>query len=586
MTILTALLVAWTLAQAPAPSGASIDGVVVDFKSGNPVEGAVIELRVLAEQPPGSVLLPVIKTGPDGKFTFNNPVAGEYRLYATRIRGHVPAEYGQRTPTGTGISFTLRNGQRMSGITLRMAPVGSISGRVVDADRDPVQYASVELIRVAYQDGKRRLIPVVGMRTDDRGEYRLHSLPPGQYYVAARPWDSRSTRGMPLSEPTITPNRFGAREIASSPLITRRVLESGEIVEETWMPVYYPGTPDPKAARVIQLNMGEDIGGIDLSLALSPAPARRVRGIVTDGATGLPAAGALVRLIAREQLTPTVVMPMATADAKGFFDVPGVLPSTYSVFVSGPVTGYTTIDAGGGNVENLQIVGVKGVDIPVRITFDDGTAPPSLRVTLIREPGTGSPTGSFVITAGWPGIPPNTVQVALQAMPAGGYVMRGISLGDYRVSIDGLAPGAYVKSIRRGQTDVLRDGLSIARAATPGDDPPLEIAIGANAGVLMGRVLDDAGEPAPNVTVALVPSTAKRSRIDLYKNVSTDMTGNFRFQGIAPDEYKLFSWEEVVTGAWHDPDFIRGHEHRGVTVTVGQGANAPRELKVIPWTTP
>jgi hypothetical protein len=610
MTILTALLVAWTLAQAPAPSGATIDGIVVDFKSGNPIEGAIVELRstapvasgplpefMLVEQSLGrGRALPTFTTGPDGKFRFNNPMPGEYRLYATRIRGHVPAEYGQRTPTGTGIAFTVANGQRMSGITLRMAPVGSISGRVVDADGDPVQFASVELIRPAYQDGKRRLTIVVGMRTDDRGEYRLHSIPPGEYYVAARPWDSRSTRGVPVSEPTITPNRFGAREVAGSPLLTRRVLESGEIVEETWMPVYYPGTPDPRAARLIPLNMGEDIGGIDLSLALSPALARRVSGVVLDGATGLPVPGALVRLTPREQLTPSVIMPMATADAKGVFDVPGVLPSTYSLFVTGPVTAYMAVDAGGGDVANLQIVGVKGVDIPVRLTFDDGAVPPPgalpvdpgqarppppVRVTFIREPGTGSPTGAFVTTAGWPGIPGSTVQAPLQAAPDGSFLIRGAPLGDYRINVDGLIPGAYVKSIRRGQVDVLRDGLSISRAATPTDEP-LEIAIGANAGVLTGRVLDDAGEPAPNVTVALVPSSVKRARIDLYKNVSTDNTGRFRFQGIAPDEYKLFSWEEVLNGAWHDPDFIRGHEIRGVTVTIGAGTNPPQELKVIP----
>jgi hypothetical protein len=139
-----------------------------------------------------------------------------------------------------------------------------------------------------------------------------------------------------------------------------------------------------------------------------------------------------------------------------------------------------------------------------------------------------------------------------------------------------------VKSIRRGQADVLRDGLAVLKAGTPSDEP-LDIVVGANPGSLSGRVINEAGEPATNVTVALVPGVQKRPRIDLYQTTSTDMNGAFRFQGIVPDEYKLFAWEDVPTGAWHDPEFLRPFENRGVSLTVGQGSsNPPQEIKVIP----
>jgi hypothetical protein len=630
MKILAAFLVSLALAQVPtqqSPSGALVEGIVVDFVSGQPIEGALVELRrgqaaprlvfsptgeILSATPPLSMI-----TAADGKFVFRDPPVGEHRLYATKMRGHAPAEHGQRTPTGMGTPLNITTGQRTAGLTLRMSPVGSISGRVFDAAGDPVEYASVEVVRSGYADGRRRLIRVQIARTDDRGEYRFYSLPPGQYFVVARPWDARSTRGSLANEPTIIPSRNGSGEGASSPLISRRVLESGDILEETWLSIYYPGTPDARVARPLTLRMGENIGGIDVSLALSPVPARRVRGVVIDGATGMPAAGALVRLTPHEQLAPAVVMPMGTANQNGVFEVVGVLPATYSLIVSGPVTGYMVVDAAGGDVNNLQIVGVKGVDIPVRITFDDGAAlvpvpavpqgapaffdvvgpngepirvttgggtPPntSLRVILSREPGTGSPTGNFVITAGWPGIPPNTQSPQVQALPAGGYMLRGAALGNYRVSVAGLTPGSYVKSIRRGQVDVLRDGLRIAGAGTPTDDP-LEIAIGANAGVLTGRVLNDAGVAVPNVTVALVPNPQRRTRMDLYQSVSTDSNGAFRLQGIVPDEYKLFAWEDVTAGAWHDADYLRPFENRGLSINVRPGSNPPQDTQLIPW---
>ena len=50
-----------------------------------------------------------------------------------------------------------------------MIPTGSIVGRVVDPDGDPVDYARVDLLRTAYQDGTRILVIVQTVTTDDRG---------------------------------------------------------------------------------------------------------------------------------------------------------------------------------------------------------------------------------------------------------------------------------------------------------------------------------------------------------------------------------------------------------------------------------
>lgn len=58
---------------------------------------------------------------------------------------------------------------------------------------------TVLLLRVAYDStGKRTMRPVSAARTDDRGEYRLHWITPGQYYVAVTP--GRSTIDSQLAE--------------------------------------------------------------------------------------------------------------------------------------------------------------------------------------------------------------------------------------------------------------------------------------------------------------------------------------------------------------------------------------------------
>src|SRR5262249_52986431 len=159
---------------------------------------------------------------------------------------YVPAEFGQRTATGEGIKFKLAAGQRMSGTVLAMTPTGSISGRVYDADGEPLAKAQVQVMRPIYKDGQRALTIVEIVASDDRGEYRLFWLPPGRYYVAAKPDIAElpvlpSAARMPAARIT-PPMRFSTYEQSSSPILTKRRLKTGEVVEETTVPVYFPGT--------------------------------------------------------------------------------------------------------------------------------------------------------------------------------------------------------------------------------------------------------------------------------------------------------------------------------------------------------
>jgi hypothetical protein len=110
---------------------------------------------------------------------------------------------------------------------------------------------------------------------------------------------------------------------------------------------------------------------------------------------------------------------------------------------------------------------------------------------------------------------------------------------------------------------------------------PIEIVLGRTGGRLEGRVSNRDKQPEKNVPVVLVP--ANRSRKDLFQKTSTDANGRFKFDGILPDQYKVFAWEDVVTGAWQDPDFLRTFEPRGVTVDISNGKPVTTEVEIIPW---
>lgn len=575
-------------AQAPA----SVDGIVVSFGTDSPVGKADVELRPIGTPTP----LPLSTTSGDGKFSFKNVPPGNYRLYVTRANGYIPGEYGQRSPTGVGTPFTLAPGQTLSGVRLGMAPTSSITGRILDADGDPIPYARVQALRVAYEEGQRVLIGARNASADDRGEYRIYSLPPGEYYVAARPPDTRFTRN--FGRAAIV--RFGGGSGADAPVVTLRTTETGEIVEETFRAVFYPGAFDARSANLVPVRIGENLRGIDMNLGASAAPARHVRGTVIDGATGMPARNAVVRLLPRYQLTPSVVMPSATADLMGRFDVAGVLSGSYSVIVTGGderallvspgqasanLSGYAVVDVGAANVEGLQITGLRGVDIPVNLTLPGTMNDPSqfakLSVTLRRKPiVTGAPVGGGTTTAGWPGLPQlSEVRTLEPDARSNNYLLRGASLGDVSVEVSGMPPGVYVRSISLARTDVLADGLRVMGPL----QNPLEVVFANDTGAIAGRVLNSKQEPSANVTVVLVPDPARRNRIDLFQSVSTDQKGAFRIANVPPGEYKVFAWEDVVAGAWHDPEYLRTRENLGTAVRVSPARNESVDVHVIPW---
>ena len=52
---------------------------------------------------------------------------------------------------------------------------------------------------------------------------------------------------------------------------------------------------------------------------------------------------------------------------------------------------------------------------------------------------------------------------------------------------------------------------------------------------------------------------------------TTDAMGRFHIEGLPPGDYKAFSWEDIETGAWQDPDFIRNRLFRPFDSTKGSG---------------
>jgi len=565
MTLLFSLILVFVTPQS-AP--ASIDGIVVRSGTGEPISAATVEFG-----PENGGDVRTVTTGTDGRFAFQNVKPGSYRLVALRGDGFLATAYGQRIPNGNARPVTLEAGQNLTGVRLTMTPTGSISGRVLDRDGEPMGRVQVQALRSSYVFGMQGPMIVQSTITNDLGEYRMFWLPPGQYYITAVPQNTQRRTATVLRTALDADTVYA---MTSPPVITRRALPDGEVQEEVAVPVYFPGATDFGAASRIELGPGDNISNINMTVAAS-VRARHVRGRVVSGTNAQPVAGATVMLTPLRSGNPNVTIPAALANADGSFDVAGVLPGSYDLVASGrdvfepdSLMGVVRVEVAANDVENIAVVATPGLDIPGKVVIE-GPPPKEggLQLVLRREP-------TFLPIPSQSAGAPTTNLLSVTS-----FVLRGVKAGDHQVTVAGMgsrsSKNAYVKSIRLGNTDLLNDGLHVYGPP----EAPIEVVLSTNTASLSVQVVNEKQESVPNAYVALIPNAPNRRRTDLYKAEPADGSGRVRLEGIAPGDYTLFAWEDVEIGAWNDPEFVRNYENRGKPVQLHEGSQDSSQITVI-----
>jgi carboxypeptidase family protein len=586
----TLLLAALFLFQARPQDKASISGIILKMGTGEPLSKAVVTISAFNG---GRTQSYTATTATDGRFSFQNLDAGPYRLSATRS-GFVRMEYGARTPNRPGLPINLSPGQRLTDVVLQVMPAGTISGRVFDRDGEPMANVNVEALKYSYQEGQRVLNVVQTARTNDLGEYRLFWLQPGNYFVSATPPEGQRgglTNPAAVAGPgiggavgDIGGNRGGGggRGRGGPPTPPPPAPQTGrdDQASEGYIPVYYPGTVDAQSAAPINLSAGIVFSGVDLTVA--PVRTLRIQGQVINGATGQPTRNANINLVPvqraanggrRGGIRAPANLRSRNIDDQGGFEIRGVVPGSYELIGllndrNNRMTASLPLEVGNADVRNVSLVIMPGFTLSGRVTIEGQQSGagnqdlPKIRVMLRPDSA-----------AQMPGAPP-----ASAAQADGTFMLQQVGRDDYRLTVSGMPRNGYVRTARYGATDVLNEGLRLDRQPTG----PLEIVVSSKTGIADGTVQNDRQEASANVTVVMIPDVQLRNRLDLYRTSSTDASGHFHIEGVPPGDYRVFAWEEVETGAWQDPDFIRGFENRGKPVRIEEDGTSNIELRVIP----
>jgi hypothetical protein len=548
--------------------GVSVEGIVAEQGTNTALSKATLDLRSL-DNP--NARYPAISTG-EGKFSFRNVLPGRYSLAAARS-GFLRAQYGQRGPNSAAATLEVRAGQNIRDIRISMIPSAAISGRVIDTKGEPAINAQMHAWRVSYADGWRKLDAITSQVTNDLGEYRLFGLPPGQYYISAQPDPPNFVRSPAYASQTppvpgvvVLAFTAGGSGGLPDPANTRNMQSVTEFA-----PIYFGGAASEFSATPITVRPGNDLRGIDIPVDRIPMVSLigftfdsikrepiRAAVTVTPLAPNVSFTSLTTINVSGGVLSVTAARPINTT---GQFQTALLPHGTYLITATadspaGRLAGQALADTRNPDPAGIRITLAPAFEISGRIAFD-GTPVPNLKVGLIS-------------TASQPLDAP-----AVAVAADGSFALRGVVPGRYLLQMSPLS-NAYVKSARFANGDILNGGLVLERAP----DSPIEIVVAGDSGRVSGTVSGADRQPLAGITTVLLPED--RNRIDLYHNVVTDASGQYRFSGVAPGRYRLFAWEDVEKNAWRDSGFMTLHEDRGLPVAVDAAGSHTAALTAIP----
>jgi hypothetical protein len=408
-------------------------------------------------------------------------------------------------------------GLHVDDLLARLAPLGVITGRVVDADGEPSRGAKMKALHYVYTGGKKQLRSVAQVDAGDRGDFRLFGLRAGTYYLEAT--------GLQTG-PFNLPDKGTA--------------------------TYYPGSTDAFRAVPIELHAGAQMRGFDVRLQSSGA--HSVRFHYAPGDLASWTGGSLFN---SQGFVPTE--GWTSGSEVGFGNVP---PGSYTAIFTGgqgddkPSYAVRHLEVADADVDGGQIVLAPGADVTGVVRVETGAAGNigKLHIKLISD------YRDFT-----------RFEKSADVNSDGSFALKGVAPLVYELSIDRTA-GVYLKSVRMGDTTLAQPRIDAAEKLEP-----LTVVVGADTGELEGAVVNSKGDPLARARVDAIA----RDRADFNRSAFSDEKGQYKIPDLPPGQYKIFAWENVPDGAPQDPEFRTAFDQQTVSVTIQPNGRADLKISAI-----
>ena len=531
-------------AKAPAPPAAGANpnthpitttGTIrgrITLADGRPARRASIQLVSSAER--------ATAADDEGKYEFTELPPESYRLSAGKP-GYLVLEYGQEHAFERGKMIVLGEGQTLENMDIRLPASGSISGRIVDENGDPVEAVTVRLKQLQFVANRRQLMDVAaagGRATDDTGHYRIFGVPPGQYVVVAS-----TTERLPAPV-----NQNGGNVNNLPP-------ERAAADLPGYAATYYPGTFAVTEAQPVTVALSQDVSSIDFALA--PAPTAQISGTVSDS-RGLP----MTVLLNRSQRSGGFAGPpvRGIAKADGGFRFDNLPPGEYALQTTGPRRDSA--------IRARFRVRVRHGRRPEHL----GRAPPGfariddLRTRRLRRLAADARPPAVQLGA-WPtdfdsGPMVSGDSARTRPAPDGRFMLGGLH-GPRRLRLLQAPSSWSLKAVRVNGIDVTDQVLMFGTRQESSSD--VEVVLTNRGPSISGSAVDSEGRRVLDYSVVAFAPDPQRwyygSRFMGYARPKHD--GTFTLSGLAAGEYDLVAVDSLQGaegwGEWQDPEFLRAH---------------------------
>ena len=487
--------------------GSSVSGTVVDG-AGSGLRG--LEVIAVREQIKRTAI-----TDENGRYRLSGLEPGRYKITVSQqIVRQAPRVIASR-------EIVVNQDQDLSGIDIRARPLGEISGRILDANREPISGIKVFLVASEYSLGAVRHGFALVATSDDRGAYHLRGVDSGRGYLIF----AQKTRPYFLDPVSDSP---------AAPKLRRPATIS----------TFYPDSPSVEAAGRVTLLPGEKRDNIDIVMAR--APAFCLEGVVGGGP------GSKIFQIREKQ--PSVgfwgesllTMPVPTGKTKpdGAFRICDLAPGDYELTaISGDpeepgLLGSAPVTITDRDISGFAIVPLPPVILEAEIVWAEGDSPES-------APGPAPDIGLTILPVGRNWFR-GEAKYLRQSVPDR-FTVDGLFVGDYSVRISGLPAYAHINDVTYGGLSILGMPLSVGSGFA---GARLQIIVARDGGTLAIAAVASArsDDPAPGAYVSVMPADvqAEAAMAASLEPGQTDDAGLWSSRRLAPGRYRVLVTSEPI----------------------------------------
>ena len=523
---------AQTLPREPA----SVGGVVLSDLTGQPLKRAQVVLK-----PAGAGTALSVTTGINGDFSFPTVPPGRYSILTQRD-GFLPSSSGRQGRYHMPEVFKLVSGQHLRDFTIRLRSWGLIAGKVSFEDAEPAVGVEVQIYAERFWRGRHNYRLAGTVRTNDRGEYRVHDLTPGEYYVAAL-YDRPALVPGAETQPRLDPSGMRLPDLS-------------------YAVTFYPSVQKLMDAMPVRLTYGLEASGIDIFLM--PLETYRIRGRVANGAYGGMIASPSITLarLNSDELGAVTAPADVTVDRAGNFEIRGVAPGPYELIVDATERGHhlsvrTPVSIGSANIDRMELMAMadQAWGGTLRVEAQTDTNLFGIRVRL--EPRSDTAPASEAVVA-----------------KDGSFALTFLPGETYDLYVENAPETLYLKSVRVGNMDALRTGLE---GPSGGGAPALDVLLSDRGGLVAGSVVTADRAVATGSNLALIPDPPL-GRYQEYLETTADEHGEYAMFGVAPGKYVLLAWDGDPPCDIYDPDSLPECRAAGMALQIEEGGRSNADI--------